>query len=234
MSGLEEREREHWRPGARVARLHASHSYRPVLGLIFAVFVFVAAAPNSGWARTLLTLGLCTLMLLALWTSGLSSENHVGIIVAAASIAVAIASLIQGGSTLNGTVGLFDFLLALGATVAIGVGVVDQGEVNRQSILGAICIYVLLGLLFTFVYGAAASLGSGNFFAQGTDGTPDIRMYFSYVTLATLGYGDYTPSGNFGRTLAISEALLGQLYLVTVLALLVSNLGRKRQTPPEA
>jgi len=234
MSGLEEREREHWRPGARVARLHASHSYRPVLGLIFAVFVFVAAAPNSGWARTLLTLGLCTLMLLALWTSGLSSENHVGIIFAAASIAVAIAALIQGGSTLNGTVGLFDFLLALGATVTIGVGVVDQGEVNRQSILGAICIYVLLGLLFTFVYGAAASLGSGNFFAQGTDGTPDIRMYFSYVTLATLGYGDYTPSGNFGRTLAISEALLGQLYLVTVLALLVSNLGRKRQTPPEA
>jgi hypothetical protein len=234
MSGLESAARQHWRPGARVARLHSSHSYRSVLGLIFAVFLFVAAAPSSSWAPTVLTLGLCALMLLALWTSGLSSDYRLGIVFAAVSIAVAIAALIQGGSTLTGAVGVFDFVLALGATVTIGVGVVDQGEVNRQSVLGAICIYVLIGLLFTFVYGAAAALGSGSFFAQGTDGTPDIRLYFSYVTLATLGYGDYTPSGNFGRTLAILEALLGQLYLVTVLALLVSNLGHKRAEPPEA
>ena len=50
------------------------------------------------------------------------------------------------------------------------------------------------------------------------------RVYFSYVTLATLGYGDYTPAGDLGHTMAVVEALTGQLYLVTVVALLVSRL----------
>ena len=57
-----------------------------------------------------------------------------------------------------------------------------------------------------------------------TDGTRSLRLYFSYVTLATLGYGDYTPAGNLGHMLAVLEALIGQLYLVTILALLVSRL----------
>jgi len=56
------------------------------------------------------------------------------------------------------------------------------------------------------------------------------RLYFSFVTLATLGYGDYTPAGSLGRTLAIVEALFGQLYLVTVIAVLVS---RMRRASPE-
>jgi voltage-gated potassium channel Kch len=77
---------------------------------------------------------------------------------------------------------------------------------------------------FTFVYGAAAALGSGDFFAEGADGTPSLRLYFSYVTLTTVGYGDYTPAGDLGHTLAIVEALLGQLYLVTVVAVIVSRL----------
>ena len=110
--------------------------------------------------------------------------------------------------------------------VVIGVGMIDQGEVNRQSVIGAICVYILLGIFFTFVYGAVAALQSGDFFAQGTDGTTAIRLYFSYVTLATVGYGDYTAAGDLGRILAVTEALLGQLYLVTVVALLVSHLGR--------
>jgi Ion channel len=74
-----------------------------------------------------------------------------------------------------------------------------------------------------------AVLGDGYFFAQGTDGTRALRTYFSYVTLATLGYGDYTPSGNLGHTLAVVEALLGQLYLVTVVALLVARMRPARE-----
>jgi hypothetical protein len=114
------------------------------------------------------------------------------------------------------------------AAAIIGViarGVVDQGEVNSQSIVGAICIYLLVGMLFSFAYGSAAKLGSGFFFAQGTDGTAAIRLYFSYITMATVGYGDYSAAGDFGRTLAVLEGLLGQLYLVTVIALLVGRVG---------
>ncbi len=53
-------------------------------------------------------------------------------------------------------------------------------------------------------------------------------MYYSFVTLSTLGYGDLTARTDLGRMLSVSEALLGQLYLVSVVALLVANLGRSR------
>ena len=86
-------------------------------------------------------------------------------------------------------------------------GQIDQDEVNAHSITGAVCIYLLLGLLFLFLYSAVALIGSGPFFAQGTDGTRALRLYFSYVALATLGYGDYTPAGDLGHTTAVLEAL---------------------------
>jgi Ion channel len=123
-------------------------------------------------------------------------------------------------------VAVLNSLLVVAISVVIAVGVFDQQTVNPQSILGAICIYVLIGMVFTFAYGAAAFLGSGDFFAQGTDGTPSLRLYFSYVTLATLGYGDYTAAGDFGHTLAVVEALVGQLYLVTIVAVVVGRLHR--------
>ena len=145
---------------------------------------------------------------------------------------VAIVQLLVGGTTLIGIVGILNMLLVAATIVVIALGVIDQRQVNRQSVTGAICIYLLLGIAFMFVYCAAAVLGSGPFFAQGTDGTPSLQLYFSYVTLATLGYGDYTPAGTFGHTLAVSEALLGQLYLVTVVALLVGNLSHQRAQRP--
>ena len=69
-----------------------------------------------------------------------------------------------------------------------------------------------------------------------TDGSRALRLYFSYVTLATLGYGDYTPATNLGHMLAVSEALLGQLYLVTVVAVLVTRLRIRRpgESPAQA
>ena len=110
---------------------------------------------------------------------------------------------------MTATVGLLSGLLTVATIGAIVLGVSDQSEVNAQSVIGAICVYLLFGMLFLFLYSVAATLGSGPFFAQGTDGTRSIRLYFSYVTLATLGYGDYTPAGGIGRTLAIIEASSG-------------------------
>jgi ion channel len=222
-----------WRPGSRIHRLRASHSYRIVLVSTAALFLVMAAAPDDSWSRTVfVALELATLVT-AVWTTGLARDARPTLSLAIAiAIAVAIAQVVfdsdaAGPGWISGAV------LLTATVIVLGVGVVDQGGVNAQSILGAICIYVLLGLIYADVFGAVASLGSGPFFAQGTDGTPSIRVYFSYVTLATLGYGDYTPAGDLGRTLVVGEALLGQLYLVTVVALLVSRLAR-RPAPGEA
>jgi len=144
-------------------------------------------------------------------------------------VAATVVAPAVNGDTAVGAVWLVGAVFVATIMAVIALGVVDQGEVNDKSVVGAICIYLLLGMLFSFAYGSAAKLGSGFFFAQGTDGTPAIRLYFSYITMATVGYGDYSAAGDFGRTLAVLEGLMGQLYLVTVVALLVSRLGFRRR-----
>jgi hypothetical protein len=216
----------HWRPGARVARLKASHGYGWVLLLVMATFVFAASAPNRDWTRGVFVLIECATLALALWTSGLSRDLRIVTGLALLATVALVVSLATSGNDFAGVVWILNVALVTATVLTIGIGIFDQGQVNQQSITGAVCVYVLIGILFTFVYGAAAALGSGPFFAQGTDGTTPLRLYFSYVTLATLGYGDYTAAGNFGHTVSVLEALFGQVYLVTVVALLVGNFSR--------
>jgi hypothetical protein len=217
-----------WYPGERVARLHASHSYGFVLALIVATFVFAAASPNTDWTESVLIVLETATLAAALWTAGFGrAAAAASALLAGVAVAGVVGSLL-GGRPWDGGIGIVLACLMLATIAVIARGVVDQGSVNAQSILGAISIYLLLGLLFTTVYGAIAEIGSGDLFAQGTDGTLSLRLYFSYVTLATVGYGDYTTSGQLAHTVAITEALVGQLYLVTVLAVLVARLGRSR------
>jgi hypothetical protein len=196
-----------------------------VLVLIAGAFVLSSLAGDAAWtAAVLLVLESATLAA-AVWTSGLArADSRMLIALLAAATVTGSAVAFTGGATLAAIAGLASGAMVVATITAIAVGVIDQDDVNAQSITGAICIYVLVGILFVFLYNAVALIGAGPFFAQGTDGTRSLRLYFSFVTLATLGYGDYTPAAELGRTLAVLEALLGQLYLVTVLALLVSRL----------
>jgi hypothetical protein len=210
---------------SRVARLRASHSYRSVLGLVAATFVFASVAGDARWTGSVLLALAGVTLVLAVWTAGLARWSSRALIAMLTGTTIlAISQLVASSERLSAITGLATGVLIVATIVAIAVGVVDQSEVNARSITGAVCIYVLFGLLFLFVYSAIALLGSGPFFAQGTDGTRALRLYFSYVTLATLGYGDYSASGDLGHTVSVLEALVGQLYLVTVLALLVSRL----------
>jgi Ion channel len=214
---------------SHLASRRASHSHGYVLLAIGVTFVFAATAPDGAWSTSTLVLLESGTMIVALWTSGLARAGswlNIGFL--ALAIGLATANLIWSGKALTGVLGIVSALLAFGIAGVIAGSVVIQGEVNAQSVTGAICVYLLLGIIFMFVYGVAAALGDNPFFAQGTDGTRSLRLYFSYVTLATLGYGDYTPKSDFGHTLAIVEALIGQLYLVTVVALLVARLNPRR------
>ena len=220
-----------WHPRARVARVRASHSYGLVLALIVVSFVFMSVAPNSTWADSVLLLLQTITLVTALWTSGVArTDSTLSLGLVALAGLTALGLLVFGGNGFAGAVGILSGVVTVATIGTVALGVVDQGEANVRAVTGAVCVYVLIGLLFVFLYGAIAKLGSGDFFAQGTDGTRSLRLYFSFVTLATLGYGDYTPAGSLGRTLAIVEALFGQLYLVTVIAVLVS---RMRRVSPE-
>jgi hypothetical protein len=214
---------------SRVAELRASYRYRAVLLLIVASFVFASVAGDGRWTTSVLLVLQSATLAAAIWTAGLASADSKPVIaLLVVSTATALGLLASSRAALEGAGGLLSGLLVIATVVVIVIGVIGQGEINERSVSGAICVYLLIGMLFLFFYNAIAAIGSGDFFAQGTDGTRAIRLYFSYVTLATLGYGDYTPAGNLGHTLAVLEALLGQIYLVTVVALLVSQLRAKR------
>ena len=106
-----------------------------------------------------------------------------------------------------------------------------RAEINMLTVLAAVCIYVLLGLSFAFVFECVGEFGSRPFFTAHEAGTRSDYTYFSFVTMATVGYGDLTAEGGIGRALAVTEGLLGQIYLITTVAALVGNLGRARARP---
>jgi hypothetical protein len=211
----------------RLARLRAAHSYWAVLGAIFVTFFLAALLPDTSWAASMILLVAGGTLLIAIWTAGWSmTEQTFPIALATAAMAGAVLNLFWRDEALTAALGIVGGLLTITIAVVIAAGAIAQQEVNSRSVAGAICVYVLLGMVFTFIYGTLATLGKTPFFAQGIDGTRPLRLYFSYVTLATIGYGDYTAAGNLGRALAVLEALMGQLYLVTVVSVVVTRLGR--------
>jgi len=210
----------------RLGSIRATHSYWAVLGAIFVSFFFAALLPDAPWASSLVVLVLSATLLIAIWTAGWGMAQRTGASGAAfVGIAAAVVNIFWQGKALTAGLGIFAGILIVSIAVVVAAGALAQQEVNSRSVAGAICVYVLFGMLFMFLYSVLATLGTSPFFAQGTDGTRAIRLYFSFVTLATLGYGDYTPASNLGHALAVLEALLGQIYLVTVVAVVVTRLG---------
>jgi hypothetical protein len=93
-------------------------------------------------------------------------------------------------------------------------------------VLGALAIYLLIGLTYAYLYPIISAATNQPFFVQTTTPNAVDYVYFSYVTLTTVGFGDFTAATSVGRMVAVSEALTGQLYLVSAVALLVGNIGR--------
>ena len=102
-----------------------------------------------------------------------------------------------------------------------------------HTVAGAVCIYVLIGMMFAFAYAAIDAIDGQDFFVQTSHATLPNFLYFSFITQTTVGYGDYTAAGNLGRALASLEALVGQLYLVTVIAVLVSRMAEQSRPTPD-
>jgi hypothetical protein len=108
------------------------------------------------------------------------------------------------------------------AVVLIVGRVLARNEVTLQSIFGAISAYMVIGLMFAACYAAMSKFDGDHFFADGKAGSIAIFQYFSFTTLTTVGYGDYTAAASGGRAVAVLEALLGQVFLATLVARLVS------------
>jgi hypothetical protein len=117
--------------------------------------------------------------------------------------------------------------LAYVSFVIYKTSVFDPGRVTPDRVAGAISVYLLLGLLWSALYGIIAAVDPGSFrgmeaFHLSEPGAQPDFIYFSFVTLTTLGYGDIAPVSSVAKTLAWIEAVFGQLYLAVTIARLVS------------
>jgi len=118
----------------------------------------------------------------------------------------------------NGFMALVSALLYLGAPFTIVRHLVLRRTVDRETVLGAIAAYLMMGMFFAFSYRALGAFQAGPFFGDSGDGTFPEDLFFSFTTLTTTGYGNLIPAGNPGQSFAVMEMLIGQLFLVTAVA----------------
>jgi voltage-gated potassium channel len=200
-----------------------------VLLLLIATVFFSISAPNEPWAWLATAVPLASNLRITMLASGVRPkvvETWTAFAVLHTGISIFIAS--TQGRVAGGYLALTTLLLTLVTRGAIARRLWRHAEISVITVLGAVCIYVLLGLSFAFAFQAVGDLGSRPLFASQEGGTRSDYTYFSFITMATVGYGDLTPQGGLGRAMAVIEGLLGQIYLVTAVAALVGNLGRTR------
>ena len=111
------------------------------------------------------------------------------------------------------------FLLVVTTPWVVLRRLVAHSRVTIETLLGAASVYLLLAVMFMFLFLAIDALEPGQFFGDSEPTTS--FMYFSLVTITTLGYGDLAPQTEVARVLAVATAVVGQVYLVFIVARMV-------------
>jgi hypothetical protein len=209
--------------------LSRQYGYGAVLALVLASASFQVAAPDTDWSRLVsIGLGAATLVT-AVWAA--RAQHAVARVAAAATVVLALVALVVllvRGDVPEATAALVNGLLIAFAPAVIGAGLVRdlraEGVVTVPTLSGVLAIYLLLGMFFSLLGSAVAAIDGGPYFTGEPEATRSDFIYFSYITLSTTGFGDLSPVTDLGRMLAVIEALIGQIYLVTVVATIVANL----------
>ena len=199
---------------------------RSRFGLLLAVLIttyLLSAFTLSNVTQVVQIVLFLTVLLLALRTSHLSRRWQLLLAAAAAAgTVVAAAGQLTGTDIGIGLAELWRTLILLLAALIIVRRVLARPVVTIQSIYGAVSAYLIIGLMFAAIYSTIAHLSGTAFFVNGETANTQTFQYFSFTTLTTLGYGDFTAAGSGGRAIAVMEALVGQVFLATLVARLVA------------
>ncbi len=199
-------------------------AYGLVLVLILLTFTVTMTLPPEGWGGRVAAMAVAGLTAIVALTSSnvRPARVRLTVMVVAASVgATALAQATTSDRLLSVAFIATSILLAIAAGTILR-RVIGAIGVDFRTILGAISVFTMLGLLFAFLFLAFGHWTHTEFFT----GVPHARasdyLFFSYTTLTTTGYGNLVPAGTVGQSFAVFEMLVGQIFLVTLVAGLVS------------
>jgi hypothetical protein len=214
----------HHRPVQRLVRAMVSpDSYGSVLLLILFTYVF-SVSVTATWASSLvICVQIATVWVVLRVSQARRTVRWVaGVLLLISALAAAV-NLFAGRETAGlGAVAFMSALLYLIAPFSIIRNLLFRREVDLQTVLGAIDIYLLVGMLFAFLYRFLGVVQPSAFFGANGDGKIPQDLFFSFTTLTTTGYGNLVPAGNPGQSFAVAEMLIGQLFLVIAVAKVIN------------
>ena len=208
-------------------------TYGLVFFLIIVDYIAVSTLLNNAWGRVVIVVLLGSTLLFTLRTSRARSiwQLLAVIYLLASAFSAVIIALVPGADTVSQWTTIVGGLLLIVTPLTILRNISSHRVVTTGTVLGAICVYLLIGFSFAFVYFAVGYLSAAPFFEGQPEAPFNSYLFFSYMTLTTVGYGNLIPTSNLGQTLAMLEALSGQIYLVIIVARLVSLWGQSRSRP---
>jgi cytochrome bd-type quinol oxidase subunit 2 len=216
-----------------MARLPAKLDFVAVLILLLAGVILGVAAPTSGVLVVTQLALLAAALLVALEVSGLHARRR-RVIRSVTLLAVlgAVAGQVIGSDDVSDwSASVIGIVLAVVAPVLIFLGLRRTTDtITQQTVAGVLSIYLLIGLGFAAVFGVIDAATNGPIFTGVDAASTSDRLYFSFVTLATVGYGDLVPATRGMRAAAVGAAIIGQIYLVSIVAVVVGNIGRSRRS----
>jgi hypothetical protein len=214
----------------------ATYRYAAVGALTAVLVFFLIIAPSADWARAVALLLEGIALVVAIATSRTRADlRRARAATAALTGGLLVIAAATGVLPLVTTFAIAGLLaVAIPGTLVGGlVRLIRSEGVTVQAVAGAVAIYLLVGLVFAWLIAFAARVDPKPYFAHGATVGESPAVYYSFTVLSTTGFGDITAASPIGRALAVAEMLTGQLYLVTVIGLLVGNFSRGRAAEPE-
>ena len=201
----------------------ASDSYGLLLFLVFVDYLLLSV-PWEGSAQVITsTIVICLTALLAFHTSHVRGRWLTAVRIASVIAVVAsVNSAIFHTHRAVGTTFAIIALLILATPIAVVSRIIKHTRVTAETLMGAVAVYVLIGLVFSYADYAVQLVTGHSFFAQSGQFNEQDFVYYSFITVTTVGYGDLTPTTGMPRTFAVTEALAGQIFLVVMVSRLVA------------